>query len=154
MRSADSLLDQYASDHQNASNQWIHLICVPAILWSVTALLWCIPVPTSYFNPGTWCGLAMFAAFSYYWQLSKNLAIGSLLCFVAIGFLNRWIMDHYGLRLLLQLGISVFIVAWIGQFIGHKIEGKRPSFFTDLVYLLIGPMWTLDKLYRRIGIGR
>ena len=54
---------------------------------------------------------------------------------------------------LLWLGVGVFVVAWIGQFIGHKIEGKRPSFLTDLVYLLIGPIWTLRKFYTRVGWG-
>ena len=49
------------------------------------------------------------------------------------------------------LAIGVFVVAWIGQFIGHKIEGRRPSFLTDLVYLLVGPLWTLSKLYKRLG---
>ena len=46
---------------------------------------------------------------------------------------------------------GVFVVAWVGQFVGHHIEGRRPSFFTDLKYLLIGPLWTLDKLYRKLG---
>ena len=57
------------------------------------------------------------------------------------------------MAMLLKVAIGVFVVAWIGQFIGHKVEGKRPSFFTDLVYLLVGPMWTLRKLYTRLGIG-
>ena len=47
----------------------------------------------------------------------------------------------------------IFVVAWIGQFIGHKIEGKKPSFFEDLQFLLIGPMWLLADLYRRAGIS-
>jgi uncharacterized membrane protein YGL010W len=154
MRDIDALLDQYASDHRNGRNQRIHLICVPAIVWSVSALLWTIPVPAGILQPGAFCGFAMFAAWAYYWRLSKKLAMGAFLAFLGFGLLNRWIADHYGMRALLSLGVGVFVVAWIAQFIGHKIEGKRPSFFTDLVYLLIGPLWTLRKLYTRIGIGR
>ena len=52
---------------------------------------------------------------------------------------------------LLKLAIGVFVVAWIGQFVGHHIEGRRPSFLTDLTYLLIGPIWVLNKLYRKLG---
>ena len=78
MRHVDALLYQYSSDHQNSTNHWIHLVCVPAIVWSVTAMLWCIPVPSTLANPGLWSGLAMFAAFAYYWRLSKPLAIGLL----------------------------------------------------------------------------
>lgn len=153
MRKIDTLLDQYASDHQNHSNQRIHLLCVPLIVWSVAALLWAIPVPGAYLQPGAFCGLAMFLAWAYYWQLSRKLAMGMLVTFLGIGFLNHWIAQTYRMSTLFNLAIGVFIIAWLGQFIGHKIEGKRPSFFTDLVYLLIGPLWTLRKLYSRIGLG-
>ena len=153
MRTIDRLLDQYTGDHLNPTNQVIHVICVPAIVWSASAMLWTIPVPTGYFQPGTWCAVGMFLAWSYYWQLSHKLALGMLVCFLGAGFLNRWIADRYGMGNLLWLAIGVFVIAWIGQFIGHKVEGKRPSFLTDLVYLLVGPLWTLNKLYRRIGVG-
>ena len=157
MRRVDELLDNYSMDHQNPTNQMIHVFCVPAIVWSVSALLWCIPVPYlpapyNYLNPGLWGALAMFLAWTYYWQMSKTLAIGLLLSFTAAGFFNRWILYTYGIYVLFGLAIGVFVIAWIIQFIGHKIEGKRPSFLTDLVYLLVGPMWTLRKLYYRLGI--
>jgi uncharacterized membrane protein YGL010W len=47
--------------------------------------------------------------------------------------------------------LTLFVVAWIGQFIGHKIEGKKPSFFKDVQFLLIGPAWLLSKVYRKAG---
>jgi len=153
MRDVNALLNQYSDDHQNPANQRIHVVCVPLIVWTVTALLWTIPVPVPYFQPGTWCAVGMFLAGAYYWQLSRKLALGMFVCFLAAGFLNRWIMDHYGMSTLFWLAVAVFVAAWIGQFIGHIFEGKRPSFFTDLVYLLIGPLWTLRKLYRRLGIA-
>jgi len=153
MRQIDDLLDQYSSDHRNATNQLIHVVCVPAIVWSVTALLWTIPVPGTLFLPGAFSALAMFLAWAYYWRLSRKLAMGVFVCFFASGLLNRWIADTYGMTALLGLAVGVFVVAWIGQFIGHKVEGHRPSFLTDLVFLLIGPLWTLRKLYQRLGIG-
>jgi uncharacterized membrane protein YGL010W len=153
MRRVDTLLDNYSADHQNPTNQLIHLLCVPAIAWSVTAMLWAIPVPQGLLQPGAWAALAMFLAWIAYWRLSKRLALGMLVAFVATVFLNRWIAQTWGVMALLWLGVGVFVVAWIGQFIGHKIEGKRPSFFTDLVYLLIGPIWTLRKLYTRLGLA-
>ena len=153
MRRVDTLLDNYSADHQNPTNQVIHLVCVPAIAWSVTAMLWAIPVPPGLFQAGAWSALAMFLAWMAYWRLSKRLAIGMLVAFVATVFLNRWIGQTWGVMTLLWLGVGVFVVAWIAQFIGHNIEGKRPSFLTDLVYLLVGPMWTLRKLYTRLGWG-
>ena len=53
----------------------------------------------------------------------------------------------------LPVSIAVFVVAWIGQFIGHKIEGKKPSFFDDLRFLLIGPLFVLGFLYRRMHLA-
>ena len=44
------------------------------------------------------------------------------------------------------------MLAWIGQFIGHKIEGEKPSFFEDLQFLLIGPAWLLGAIYQKLGI--
>jgi len=54
-------------------------------------------------------------------------------------------------RPLWQLALGVFVIAWILQFIGHAVEGKRPSFFTDVRFLLIGPAWLLAFLYRALG---
>lgn len=153
MRRIDELLNNYSNDHQNHSNQMMHLICVPLIVWTVTALLWCIPVPTSLLKPGFWYAFVLFFACSYYWRLSKSLAIGTLLGFVAFGFINHFIVSQFGIMGLFKAAVGVFVIAWIGQFIGHMWEGKRPSFFTDLVYLMIGPLWTLSKLYKRVGIA-
>jgi uncharacterized membrane protein YGL010W len=153
MRRIDELLSNYSNDHQNTSNQRVHLICVPLIVWTVTALLWCIPVPGALLKPGFWFAFALFFTWMYYWKLSKPLALGALLGFVAFGFINHFIASRYGMPVLLKSAVAVFVLAWIGQFVGHKWEGKRPSFFTDLVYLLIGPLWTLSKLYKKAGIA-
>lgn len=153
MRRVDELLDQYSGDHRNATNQRIHVVCVPAIVWSVTAALWAIPVPPAFAQPGAWSVVAMFLAWAWYWRLSRPLAMGLFLCFLVCVLLNLWIATRFGINRLLMMGVVVFVVAWIGQFIGHIYEGHRPSFLTDLVFLLVGPMWTLRKLYQRLGIA-
>ena len=53
----------------------------------------------------------------------------------------------------LPLSLAIFVLAWIGQFIGHKIEGKKPSFLDDLRFLLIGPLFVLSFLYRRLNLA-
>lgn len=145
--------EHYSGDHRNAINQRVHVIAVPAILWSVIALLWTIPVPAALARPGLWAGLAMAATLVFYWRLSRRLALGMLLLFLVFGASCEAISNAFGMGMLLWIAITVFVVAWIGQFIGHKIEGRRPSFLTDLVYLLIGPLWVLAKGYRRLGVG-
>ena len=150
-RSIDRWFSSYSSDHRNTTNQWLHVVCVPLILWSVIALLWCIPVPGSLFGPGAWAALVMFMAWSFYYRHSRTLGMGMLLIFVLFSWATRWLHMELGTIGLLKLAIGVFVVAWIGQFVGHHIEGRRPSFLTDLTYLLIGPIWVLNKLYRKLS---
>ena len=150
-RPIDRWFQNYSGDHRNETNQLIHVIAVPAILWSVVALLWCIPIFGTLFKSGIWAALAMFGAWMFYNRLSRPLGYGMLVAFFTFGCLCRLLEQRFGLQVLLWLAIGVFVVAWIAQFVGHKIEGKKPSFFTDLVYLLIGPIWVLAKFYRKIG---
>ena len=150
-RPIDRWFASYSDHHRNAVNQRIHVVAVPAILWSVVALLWCIPVYGSWFRPGLWAALAMFAAWMFYYRASRRLGYGMLAVFVALAWSTRWLHDRYGTPALLWAAVAVFVVAWIAQFVGHRIEGRKPSFFTDLTYLLIGPAWVLAKLYRRLG---
>ncbi|MCD9031707.1 DUF962 domain-containing protein [Luteimonas sp. Y-2-2-4F] len=151
-RSIDRWFSSYSDDHRNETNQRIHVVAVPLILWSVIALLWCIPAAGGLLRPGAWAGLAMFAAWLFYFRASRRLGLGMAAMFVAMGALTHALHVALGARGLLVLALAVFVVAWIAQFVGHKLEGRKPSFLTDLVYLLIGPAWVLAKGYRRLGL--
>lgn len=150
-RDVDRWFASYSGDHRNDTNQWIHVFAVPAILWSVIALLWCIPVFGTWLQSGIWAALAMFAAWMFYNKMSRPLGLGMLAIFIALSWLTRWLYAQLGVSGLLSAAVAVFVVAWIAQFVGHKIEGRKPSFLTDITYLLIGPAWVLAKLYRRLG---
>ncbi|MBW8811416.1 MAG: DUF962 domain-containing protein, partial [Lysobacter sp.] len=82
---------------------------------------------------------------------SRKLGLGMFVQFGVFAWITHWIALSFGLTVLLWSAVGVFVIAWIAQFIGHKIEGKKPSFLTDLTYLLIGPAWVLAKLYRKLG---
>jgi uncharacterized membrane protein YGL010W len=127
-RPIDRWFASYSDHHRNVVNQRIHVIAVPAILWSVVALLWCIPVFGTWFRPGLWAALAMFAAWMFYYRASRPLGYGMLVVFVAMSWLTRWLHDRFGTPVLLWSAVGVFVVAWIAQFIGHRIEGRKPSF--------------------------
>ena len=86
-------------------------------------------------------------------RLSRVLAFAALLVFVAFAFLTQALYARLGASVLLWTAVGVFVAAWIAQFIGHEIEGKRPSFLTDLQYLLIGPIWLVSKALRRYGVA-
>jgi len=152
-RDIDRWFASYSDDHRNPTNQRIHVIAVPAILWSVIGMLWCVPVPEhGWFKPGIVAAFAMFGAWSFYFRASRRLAFGMLALFVAMGWFTRWLYFLLGPRQLLFVAIGVFVVAWIAQFIGHKIEGRKPRFLTDLTYLLIGPAWVVAKGFRKLGL--
>lgn len=153
MRSVHDWFENYSADHRNANNRLIHWICVPAILWAAIAGLWLIPVPPGIGRPGFWSGLVMVAALSFYWRLSHALGVAMLVVFVVFGAFTEWLYRELGASQLLWIALGVFVVAWIGQFVGHLIEGRRPSFLTDLSYLLIGPAWLTGKLMRRLAIA-
>jgi uncharacterized membrane protein YGL010W len=152
-REVDRRLGNYSEDHRNPTNILIHWICVPFIVWTVVAALWTIPVPAALGRPGFWAGVAMFASLAFYIRLSKPLAFAMLAVYVVMGLITEALFRSLGASGLLWLAGMVFVIAWIAQFIGHNIEGRRPAFFTDLVYLLIGPLWIVAKILRRVGIA-
>jgi len=152
-REVDRWLGNYSEDHRNPTNVLIHWICVPLILWTVIAVLWVAPVPASIGRAGLWAGVAMFAAMMFYLRLSRALAFGMLAAFVLLGLITEALYRALGPTQLMWLAIAVFVLAWIAQFVGHHIEGRRPAFFTDLAYLLIGPAWIVAKIMRKAGLA-
>jgi len=152
MRTMQDWIDSYSADHRNPTNQLFHWLCVPPIVWSVVALLWAVPVPASFARPGAWAVLVMVLAFYWYWRRSHRLAAGLLVVFALFGLLAHVLYNHLGAAMLCYVAVGVFVLAWIGQFIGHHYEGRRPSFLTDLSYLLIGPAWLMAKALRKFGV--
>ena len=154
MRTMHQWLDEYGASHRNETNELLHWICVPTIALTVVGFLWAIPVPSAFAAISPWVnwatvGVALWIA--YYFVLSPSLGIGATVCLVAMLFIVRW-MDNLPWPLWLT-SLVIFVVAWIGQFIGHNIEGTRPSFFKDVQFLLIGPIWLMSHVYRRLGFG-
>ena len=154
MRTVDQWLAEYGDSHRNPTNKALHWICVPMIAWCVLGLLWSLPFPNGIraAHPAVnWGSIAVLAALIYYAALSTRLALGVLP--LLLGFL--WSIDRLD-RItrapLWSICVFLFVIAWIGQFIGHAIEGKRPSFFKDIQFLMIGPLWLLAGAYRRLGI--
>ncbi len=150
MKSAQEWFDDYAVSHQNKTNQLIHYICVPAILFSVIGLLMSIPTQpikdlVGIYNPllENWAIVVGIFIMFFYLRLGFWNFVQMLLIFL-IGVIGNYAMSTYVSLPLASL--AIFVVAWIGQFYGHKIEGKKPSFIKDVQFLLIGPLWVVKKL--------
>lgn len=153
MRSVADWLGEYGASHQNRTNKLLHWICVPPIVLALMGLLWSTPVPGVFADLSPWLNwatLAAAAALIYYLVLSPALAVGVLIAFVVL-LLITWGLARLPWPLWIT-SLAIFVIAWTGQFIGHALEGKRPSFFKDLQFLLIGPLWLLAAAYRRFSV--
>lgn len=158
MKSAEEWFNAYGVSHKNKTNKLIHWICVPLIFFTLLGLLSEIPAGglKSFFpeniQPFIHYGtVVVIIGLLFYARLSASLTFGMFL----FSGLNLWIISllnqagiHVG-----YLSLTIFVLAWIGQFIGHKIEGAKPSFFEDLQFLLIGPIWLLQFIYKKVGIS-
>jgi uncharacterized membrane protein YGL010W len=146
-------LSEYGASHQHPANKLLHWICVPPIVLAVMGFLWSVSVPAGLaaISPWlNWASLSAFATLLYYVTLSPRLAAGALLAFAVLLLLTSALA-----RLpwpLWLTSLAIFVAAWTGQFVGHAIEGRRPSFFKDLQFLLIGPLWLVAAAYRRFSV--
>ncbi|MCK6593843.1 MAG: DUF962 domain-containing protein [Bacteriovoracaceae bacterium] len=141
MKTLNQYLALYAESHQNKLNKNIHYICVPLIMWTVLVLLDFVSLPI-----GTLAYVLVILSFVFY-NVIKTPVLDSLLMMIlslVMIALSRIFNDSR-----MHVAITIFVMAWIGQFVGHKIEGKKPSFFQDLLFLLIGPMWILQSFKRK-----
>ena len=150
MRSAEEWFELYGHSHQNPVNKAIHWVCIPVILISTLGLFQSIPVP---FGDGVWLhwgllvvvlGMAFYATLSWTLFAGMSVVVGTALS------INAAIVQA-GLPIL-WVSLGLFVAAWAVQFVGHKIEGEKPSFFQDLQFLLVGPAWLLGFVYHRVGI--
>lgn len=154
MKTIHQWLSEYGESHQNKTNKTIHWICVPLIMFSLVGLLWSIPTPEVFkrFNfPVNFGTLFMLFALFYYLMLSVRLTFGMLLI-LSVLVLGIYYLAKLESSPLWLISLIIFVIAWVGQFIGHTIEGKKPSFLKDLQFLLIGPLWLLSFIYKKMDI--
>ncbi|AOA57543.1 Mpo1 family 2-hydroxy fatty acid dioxygenase [Acinetobacter larvae] len=137
MKTIEQWFDEYSDSHQNHTNKMLHWICVPSILFSILGIL-------AHFNQ-LLTALVIIATLVFYARLDIVLSIA----------MSALVLVMVGLILYLPFGrgvyIAIFILAWLGQFYGHRVEGKKPSFFKDLQFLLIGPLWCMDAYLSKLS---
>jgi len=151
MKTAKQWFDDYAISHQNITNQKIHFICVPIIFFNVIGLL--MSIPTDFLektfnlhNPfiENWATVILGIVLLLFYLRLGFWYFTEMFVFAAISIIINY---YIGQKInLLYFSVISFVLAWIGQFYGHKVEGKKPSFFKDLQFLLIGPLWVIQKL--------
>jgi uncharacterized membrane protein YGL010W len=138
-RRVDQLLAHYEESHRDPRNERIHFVAIPLIMLSLLGLLYCL-------HP--WVAYAFVAASMVYYA---RLSTVFLLAMAALSVLGLVLVQAMGEHAL-TISIALFVGAWIAQFVGHKLEGKKPSFFEDLQYLWVGPIFVLSKLFLKLGV--
>jgi uncharacterized membrane protein YGL010W len=138
VRKVDQLLAHYGESHRNPRNEVIHFVAIPLIMLSLLGLL-------SALHP--WVAYAFVAASMVYYARLSAVFLLAMAVLSAVGLL---LVHAMGDRVL-AVSAAIFVAAWIAQFVGHKIEGKKPSFFEDLQYLWVGPLFVLSHLFSRLG---
>lgn len=152
MKTINDWLSEYGESHQNPTNKLVHWICVPTIFFSIVGLLYGVKLGMQ-LSPGLELNLAIVLlalVVLYYIRLSLTLSVGMLL-FSLLCLVVAQQIEAAGL-VLWQVCLTLFVLAWIGQFWGHKVEGKKPSFFKDLQFLMIGPAWLMSFVYAKLGL--
>lgn len=153
MKTLNQWFEEYAVSHQNPKNKAIHYICVPAIFFSIVGLL--MSIPSAFLSNllhlnqpiiENWATVVLIFVLIFYIRLSVSMAVKialfSILCLIINYYIGQFVP-------LWAFSIGVFVVAWIGQFYGHNIEGKKPSFLKDIQFLMIGPAWVVENLFSK-----
>lgn len=153
MRTIHDWLIEYGESHKNETNKLIHWICVPSIVFSILGLLYAIKLPIFISNYQLNVGIVIsILVLIYYFSLSASLAVGMFL-YLAVCMLIAHFIERSGIVPLWVFSVIVFVLAWVGQFYGHKIEGKKPSFLKDIQFLMIGPAWLMSFIYKKLGVA-
>jgi uncharacterized membrane protein YGL010W len=145
MKTVNQWLAEYSSSHRNPRNKTLHWICVPQIVFAIFLALKCIPIGTELVNAES---VVIALSLGYYLRLSWRLTVGLALVYVPMYAVTVLLQELAG-PYTVAIAAAIFIEAWIGQFIGHHYEGAKPSFFKDLQFLMIGPLWLMSFLYRK-----
>jgi len=157
MKTMQWYLDKYGESHQNKTNKTIHWICVPIIVFTLAGMLFSVPFPFSaeknaLFN---WTAPIFIVALLFYVTKSIPIFIGMFIYSALVLLGNQWLYEALGQSngKLALVSFGIFALAWVFQFKGHQIEGKKPSFLEDMKFLLIGPAWLLHFIYKKLNIN-
>jgi uncharacterized membrane protein YGL010W len=140
LRRVDRLLAHYEESHRHPTNEIIHFIAIPLIMLSLLGMLFALHPYVAY--------AFIAASMVYYIRLSSPVLLAAMGLWTLLSIALVFAMGP----LVLELSIAIFIGAWVLQFIGHKLEGKKPSFFEDIQYLWVGPLFVLSKLFTKLGL--
>ncbi len=151
MRNLTEQLTQYAAYHRDRRNILTHFVGIPMIVLAVAVLL-ARPVFAQWgavaLSPAT---VVTLLTVLYYLKLDLRLGV----VMAALMALSLWFAQSVAAQstaVWLTVGIGLFVVGWVIQFVGHYYEGRKPAFVDDLVGLIIGPLFVVAELGFLMGL--
>jgi uncharacterized membrane protein YGL010W len=139
----DQLYADYAGYHQDVRNRRAHAVGIPLIVLGLLGLLHACPIRIGFVDLAV---LTAIAVLLYYVALDVRGALISAIAFAIL----------YGIAMHLSWEVSVgaFILGWGFQLVGHRLEGNKPKFLENLVYLFIGPLYFFQELFNSLTFSR
>jgi uncharacterized membrane protein YGL010W len=138
-------LDEYGSFHRALGNELCHLVGIPCIVAGAATLLGAVPLVTLAGFTVTLAEVVSGAIIVFYLVSARLLGLvtGTLMALLVAG----------GRALPLGVGLALFLGGWAVQFIGHAVYEKRsPAFLRNLLHLLVGPAWLVDRAIARLAV--
>jgi uncharacterized membrane protein YGL010W len=135
--SKSELFGEYASYHADRRNRICHAIGIPLIVLGAMGLGHLLRLGP--LDASVWAALAVLA---YYAAIDARGAVISLVVFV--------LLYVVAVRLSWQENLGAFALGWGFQFLGHRLEGTKPRFLENLIYLLIGPLYIFEEMFGRL----
>jgi uncharacterized membrane protein YGL010W len=137
-------LDEYSAFHVTAGNEACHFLGIPLIIAGASVLLGRVVIIRSTPLSITLTEVVLLGLALFYVREARWLGILTALAIIALAEMSR--------GLPLMLGLAVFVLGWVAQFVGHAVfERRSPAFFRNLTHLLVGPAWILERLISRTG---
>ena len=153
MNDTERWLERYRSHRGNLSWPGIYWAAVPLVVFGTVGLLWSLPVPAAFEEISpllNWGSAFLMAAAVYYFILSLPIAIGLLPLLIGIGILAMWLAaSAWSLP---RVAGGLLLAGLIGLSLGHRNKRALPALYEDLQTIMIGPVWFLSVIYRRLGI--
>jgi len=150
MRGLNQHLSQYAAYHRDRRNIATHFVGIPMIVFGVAALLARPRLELAGLALSPSVALTLGAVL-FYFALDVRYAL-AMTAFMGLALVTGTWLATQSTALWLGVGLGLFVIGWVIQFIGHWFEGKKPAFVDDLVGFLIGPLFIVAEAGFALGL--
>ena len=153
MAETDRWLSEYGDSHRDIVYPAIYWPSVLILVPGIAGMLWSLPIPQAFtaISPFlNWGSAFLMAALVYYFVISVPLAIGMLPFMLSVASLG--VLTAAADVSVAGISLGVVVVAVAGLYFGHHVSGGVRAVLRDIQLMMMGPIWLLSRLYRRLGI--